>query len=124
MDALTLWLLNGEGGIGGIASETMVRHIMNAPWPPGVPPNSPSFPWDSGDLRRCRLLVEQVPQIAEGLERMRTASPIWARIIDHWADLCRVMDEEAPDWREPYSGERAPRTNRMLMLIRRGEVPS
>lgn len=30
----------------------------------------------------------------------------------------------APNWREPYSGERAPRTNRMLMLIRRGEVPS
>jgi hypothetical protein len=120
MDPLTLWLLNGERGL---STEAMVRHITGAPLPPGISPCVLWHPRDPDDLRRCRLLVEQVPQIAEGLDHMRTASPTWALIVDHWADLCRVMDEEAPNWRQLGCREKAPRTYRALVQIRLGEVP-
>lgn len=73
-------------------------------------------PSDPDDLRRCRLLLECVPELAQRFEKMAEASPVWARLAANWEELCALMDEEAPEWRE--SKGRAPKTYaRMKELI-------
>lgn len=93
-DALILWLANGERGR---SSNTMVTHLtgINA-----LGNSSPSPPLDHYDLRRCRLLVERVPEIAERFPRMARLTPEWAALVFEWDGLCKQMDEECPEWRE------------------------
>jgi hypothetical protein len=105
-DPLTLWLLTGERGL---SSEAMVRHLT------GSGSGRPDHPYDPADLRRCRLLVERVPAIARDLANMRTASPTWARIIDHWDELCSLMDSESPNWRKGRGN--APKTYALMRKL-------
>jgi hypothetical protein len=87
---LMQWLLYGERGS---SSEAMVAHITGT----GKKVN---HPYDPSDLRRCRLLVEQVPSIRISLSKMASCSAVWSRIIEHWNELCELMDQEAPNWRQ------------------------
>ncbi len=105
-DALTVWFMNGERGL---SSNAMVAHIMGMG-------GTADHPYDPDDLRRCRLLVEQVPVIAALLPHMATCSPVWARIVAHWDELCRLMDAEAPDWRRRRGS--APQTYALLQKLR------
>lgn len=108
------WLTIGQHGI---SSATMFFHLI------GVRPfnvrdnvNPTDYPRDADDLSRCRLLLEQVPVLVAGFDDMRKVSPLWARLIDQWGDLCALMDQEAPAWRK---GQRwsAPQTNARLAAI-------
>jgi len=108
-DPLIVWLLNGEKGL---SSKAMVAHIMGMG-------GTADHPYDPDDLRRCRLLVEQVPVIGALLPRMATCSPVWARIIAHWDELCSLMDSEAPDWRKGRG--LAPKTYALLQKLREGK---
>jgi hypothetical protein len=105
-DALTVWFLNGERGL---SSNAMVAHIMGLG-------GTADHPYDPDDLRRCRLLVERVPVIGAFLPRMATCSPVWARIVVHWDELCSLMDAEAPDWRKGRGS--APKTRALLQKLR------
>jgi len=87
------WLSNGERGA---SSDTMFTHIMGVDALRGL---SPSYPLDVGDFRRCRLLLESVPEVREGFPKMRSAGRHWVTLLDHWQELCDLMDREAPDWR-------------------------
>ena len=89
----------------------MVAHILAIS-------GTADHPLDPSDLRRCRLLVEAVPVIAERLQEMATCSPTWARIVAHWDELCSLMDSEAPDWR--HMRGRAPKTYSLLLKLREG----
>jgi hypothetical protein len=51
---------------------------------------------------------------------MASVSPVWARIADAWSELCRTMDEEAPDWRDGTFT--APRTNALLRKLHQGSA--
>jgi hypothetical protein len=105
-DALTVWFLNGERGL---SSNAMVAHIMGMG-------GHVDHPYDPDDLRRCRLLVEQVPVIACSLSKMASCSPVWSRIVAHWDELCSLMDAEAPDWRSGRGS--APNTHALLQKLR------
>jgi hypothetical protein len=89
---LVEWLAGGERGI---SSNTMVTHLfgINAlgdwPWP--------SHPHDPADLRRCRLLIQQVPEVGRELPRMATCSAEWAALVAHWDELCALLDKELRD---------------------------
>lgn len=91
------WLASGERGI---SSNTMFTHLtgINAlrQWRMDVP-------HDPDDLRRCRLLLEQVPELAARFPLMRDVSPEWARLVNIWPELCAAMDAEVPDWRAGLS---------------------
>jgi hypothetical protein len=93
LPGLMLWLANGERGA---SSDTIVQHIT------GLPANDGDIdhPWDPGDLKRCRKLLEAVPALVPYMPRMRNASPVWAALVDHWQELCDLMDTESPDWRK------------------------
>lgn len=102
------WLAHGERGV---SSNAIFSHLT------GVDATGMSgfdVPWDPSDFRRCRLLLEQVPEIADRIGEMRSVSPAWAGIVDHWSDICRAMDEEAPYWREPVGGEPTDKTYELI----------
>jgi hypothetical protein len=61
-----------------------------------------SHPRDPDDLRRCRLLLEQVPAFRLRLDEMRAVSPHWAALVGAWGDLCATMDAECPQWRDGH----------------------
>jgi hypothetical protein len=53
-----------------------------------------AHPIDASDFRRCRLLVDSVPEIKERLWMMRDVSFWWKAIINHWDDICKKMDND------------------------------
>jgi hypothetical protein len=86
----------------------MVAHIMGMG-------GTADHPRDPDDLRRCRLLVEQVPMIKACLPNMASCSSVWARIVAQWNELCSLMDAEAPDWRSGRGS--APKTYALLVRL-------
>ena len=106
-EAATRWLASGERGL---SSETMFEHLtgiktLDEHW--GI-----CTPSDPADLRRCRLLLEQVPELVPLFHKMSTASKEWAALVKNWTDLCATMDAEAPNWRT--KGEAAPKTYELI----------
>lgn len=83
------WFVRGERG----ASSDAMFHVFT-----GRGEASTAHPSDPADLRRCRLLLEQVPEFRPLLVQMRGVSAHWARLYDGWESLTAVMDEEAPEW--------------------------
>jgi hypothetical protein len=109
------WISTGERGL---SSDAMFSYIL------GTPLGSDStdriaYPLDPPDLRRCRLLCEAVPEVREGLPKMAEVSDIWARLVEEWDDLCALMDEETPLWRDCRGA--APRTYAKMKEVRLGQ---
>lgn len=95
----TFWLASGERGL---SSETIFQHLTGVKvikdhWESRFP----FTPSDPADLRRCRLLLEQVPELAPRIGEMATASPEWAGLVARWDEICAAMDKESPEWRNP-----------------------
>lgn len=112
---LMRWL---AGGRRGTSSNTMVQHLTGLnclrDW-------RPDHPHDPDDMTRCRLLLEDVPELQSEFPRMATCSGPWAELVSHWQELCNLMDEESPRWRERLGA--APRTYaRMRSLIEAGRL--
>lgn len=88
------WLASGERGV---SSETMFSVLTGLnirerdDW---------SVPWDSDDFRRCRLLLEQVPELEPDLHKMSSVSLAWANLVRDWTKICLTMDQETPNWRK------------------------
>ncbi|MBU2722930.1 hypothetical protein [Acidithiobacillus ferridurans] len=57
-------------------------------------------PFDPSDLRRCRLVYDDVALVRERFYVMANVSTMWAWLVEHWDDICRTMDEECPQWRD------------------------
>lgn len=75
-------------------------------------------PHDPGDFSRCRRLLEDVPEFRARLPEMSPASPVWARLVESWDELCAIMNEEAPSWRERISA--VPKTSARLKAVLEG----
>lgn len=97
-DNVRQWLLTGERGI---SSEAIVTHLLGLPV---IRYTSMSPPHDAWDLRRCRLLLEEVPELMPMFDRMREVNTYWAKVVNLWPELCSVMDAEWPGWRAPRRG--------------------
>lgn len=110
----TLWLASGERGL---SSETIFQHltgikVMKGHWESRYP----ITPSDPADLRRCRLLLEQVPELEPQFrERMASASKEWTALVREWDAICETMDKEAPEWRT--KGQSAPKTYQAMKAI-------
>lgn len=75
-------------------------------------------PHDSADLRRCRLLLEAVPDLQARMGEMAAVSPAWKSLVAKWCQLCALMDQEAPSWRQREGT--APRTWELMREAIRG----
>lgn len=106
------WLASGERGI---SSNTMFEYLTGVKATRGW---GRSHPRDPGDFRRCRLLLECVPDLVPLLPRMAEVSPVWAALVARWDELCSTMDAECPYWRTGRGGS-APKTYEMMRAIRK-----
>lgn len=88
------WLEYGERGM---SSEAMFSRFTGITLDEE---DNTNHPYDGGDFRRCRLLLEYVPEFKSQLHLMKDVSPQWHSLVNSWDELCEVMDAEAPDWRE------------------------
>lgn len=109
--AASQWLASGERGI---SSNTMFTRLtgVNA-----IRRDSRGYPHDPDDLRRCRLLLEQVPELRDRVSEMAEESPEWARLVARWDEVCALMDEETPKWRD-REGTASRTYDRMKELLR------
>lgn len=111
--AATNWLATGERGM---SSEAMFFHLtgIKCVRDSGARESRTAHPYDPADLRRCRLLLEQVPELQILLPKMASLSKPWARLIRDWDVICSTMDAESPNWRTPNIGEPAPKTYALI----------
>jgi len=104
------WLASGERGT---SSNTIFTHLsgVNAmdKW-------GGRHPGDPADFRRCRLLLNQVPEFQARIGELRKISPVWDRLVSNWADLCDTMDQEFPAWREGGYGS-CPKTFKLMQEL-------
>ncbi len=109
-DAAARWLASGERGISSNSIFTYLTGV-NAlgDWTQG-------YPLDPSDFRRCRLLLDQVPELAEQFPRMANASKTWARLVRDWDAICKAMDKELPDWRTPPKRSSCPEAYKLIKL--------
>ncbi len=96
-DRLAQWIKIGEHGLSSIA---MVNHLA-----PGAMPTLESgmgrlsHPRDPSDLARCIKLLEFAPELVPLFPKMAEVSSVWAGLVGNWAELCRLIESEAPQWR-------------------------
>lgn len=89
-DGALEWHATGQRGS---SSDTIFHHLL------GLPFNGHSMPADTADLRRCRLLLEQVPAFAAKFHDMAEVSGGWTELVGRWSEITALMDDENPDWR-------------------------
>lgn len=104
------WLAIGEHGS---SSKCMFYYFT------GIKQNADfddkAYPHDPSDFRRCRLLLEQVPEFKPKLSKMAGVSDIWKSLIDSWEVLCDTMDSESPTWKIKQGS--APNTYSLIQAI-------
>lgn len=54
------------------------------------PASRHDYPCDGGDLGRCLRLLDLIPEWKPRMGEMRTVSPQWAALVDHWDELDRM----------------------------------
>lgn len=101
-EAAQRWFGSGERGV---SSNTIFTRLTGVDALRG---SAPDHPYDPDDFRRCRLLLEQCPELAEWLPEMAGASKAWTGLVENWDAICLTMDAENPEWRTKRGS--APRT--------------
>lgn len=107
-EAAAIWLATGERGN---SSETMFTHLTGVNANRGT---KNSHPYDPDDLRRCLLLLDQVPELKAEFPRMASVSPAWRRLVECWSLLSTALIEEWGDIRNPQKGVRAEKTYTLI----------
>jgi hypothetical protein len=108
-DTAFAWMVGGERGkssdsmFGFLAGVKSMQHAAH--------------PRDAADFRRCRLLLEQVPEFNDRRQALAKLSDVWGDFVSKWDELCAVMDAEAPAWREKAGF--ASKTDQALQKISR-----
>ena len=87
------WLIAGERGL---SSNAIVQHLTGYPAVSGRwPGDRTAHPLDPADLLRCMLLLDACPELHQAfVEHMGSLSPVWARLVPIWDDLCEQLGYE------------------------------
>lgn len=104
-----MWLASGRRGL---SSETLFTFLTGVD---AEGDHGHRYPLDPADLGRCRRLLEQCPELRSCLPRVCAAGPEWAALVQRWDELCALMDEESPEWRDDRGS--APRTYALMQEI-------
>lgn len=82
-----------------------------------VIPRCKSYPLDPSDLSRCVKLLERVPKMRDYLYKMKEISPIWAKLVEHWDELERLLNEEKGSGRCPKTYQLMKNLLRMIIML-------
>lgn len=107
--AIANWLLSGRVGI---SSRTIACATLGA----NDDLLGGSYPSDPSDYNRCALLLEAIPQCANGLRRLgEIGCPEWRALVRDW-EAIRVsfIEEVGRDWSFAQS---APKTYALMKEI-------
>jgi hypothetical protein len=80
------WLKNGEQGL---SSKTIYSVITGQNIMGGWNYHHPS---DPDDFRRCYLLLKAIPEWREKLDKMRSVSEVWNKLVDNWDKLTGMLE--------------------------------
>lgn len=123
-EAALRWMLDGETGSSSqaILHAALTGEIRTA----DGRHHDRAHPLDLGDLRRCILMLDAVPEARQGIQVLAQHSPKWERLAARWDELEQVMRE---DWKpgpaEPHgsdppgrmhTGTQSPRQRAYLIL--------
>lgn len=90
------------GGERGQSSEAIFERLTGMRL--GDEPNI-EHPHDPDDLRRCLLLLEACPELADKFDvEMPGVSPQWAALVAVWTALRLTLEREVPQWRAQTRG--------------------
>ena len=85
---IAAWMASGERGL---SSEAIAITTLGA-YPTG---RTAAWPLDPSDLRRCLLLLEEVPEAREqGVDVLAARYPQWAALADRWDRLAETLRAE------------------------------
>lgn len=88
------WLNNGEHGI---SSKTMFKYLCSFY---KIAISYESTPSDPDDFKRCYKLLQAVPQWKSELHKMKSVSPVWAKLVDNWDKLTEMYEQNVrEDWK-------------------------
>ena len=104
------WLAAGERGL---SSDTLFTATTGVDV---LRRNGYNYPHDPADLRRCRLLLEQVPEVRANFRKVAHVHPVWEALVARWDELCTLMDGETPEWRSARGGS-AKQTYKLMKEI-------
>lgn len=93
-DGVCAWLAGTDTG----ASSKVLALKLAFPM---VPPQRKDHPYDPDDIGRCFRFLDRFPDLKRNLPLMKTVSPVWERLVDHWDELRALWDEESPSGRCP-----------------------
>ena len=83
-DKAMWWMANG---FVGMSSRTMWNCLMgNKDFPV-------NHPYDPDDFSRCWKLLEAVPEWKGQLDKLRTLSPVWDRLVENWPKLTEFYED-------------------------------
>ena len=107
------WLATGERGA---SSEALFSRLTGVNSTRGHRDGvaKTNHPYNPEDFRRCRLMLEACPELAAKLNDAAGMSPEWKDLIYLWSDICATMDDEVPDWRDPWHHGYAPNTHSII----------
>lgn len=108
-DQVMEWLAFGERGS---SSETMAFTFLGR----GAPRWS-SAPSDPDDLRRCLLLLQAAPEARKHMDKLRSLSKTWERLVDRWDDLEGTFLSETGGTLKPPFGTRCHKTYSLMKEI-------
>ena len=97
-DRLARWFIHGKRGI----SSTTIVEVMEG-YPRGALSHRQSWtnPHDPADFYRCLLLLDVIPEYKERLSEMKSVSPEWSVLVDHWEELREMLSKEFPTGKAP-----------------------
>jgi hypothetical protein len=107
--AAQMWMATGERCR---SSETLFTYLSGVDV---LGDHGDTFPMTLSDFRRCRLLLEECPELWEKRKRLGFVCKEWAELVSFWDDLCMMHDLESPEWRSKSTAAR--RTKKMLVTI-------
>lgn len=100
------WLVTGRVGA---SSKAMACAAVDLP-------SSGCYPLDPDDLNRCLLLLEQVPEIREHMDKVAAMNKTWAALVERWEQIEQTFLEEVGlNWSH---GNRAPKTYELMKSLR------
>lgn len=87
------WLVNGQHGI---SSKTMFKYLDGR----DITKGWESTPSDPDDFSRCYKLLQAVPQWKTQLHKLKSVSPVWAKLVDNWDKLTEMYEQNVrEDWK-------------------------
>ena len=84
------WLLNGETGT---SSKTICATMLGMIYA-AKDSIYYCYPLDPSDFRRCKLLLDLIPEWRTELSRVAQEFPGWGALVAHWGELESLYDEE------------------------------